>query len=149
MRVDPEESPMRALTLGIAGWAVVLAFGGGMCAGQAAAEDLPDLPGITSPDEAPEGCVSCHKGAMSLKSKLAALKHREIDDKVQVIPDDCKSCHSEDQGLESMAMIAHSMHYASISNSEFITKHKGSCLNCHMMATGSGEVTIKSGAKNW
>ena len=140
---------MRSLKSWIAAVAIVVAFGGWMGAPPATADDVPDLPGITSPDEAPEGCVSCHKGAMSLKSKLAALKHREIDDKVQVIPDDCKSCHSEDQGLESMAMIAHSMHYASISNSEFITKHKGSCLNCHMMATGSGEVTIKSGQKNW
>jgi len=140
---------MRSLKSWIAALAVVVAFAGWAGALPATADDLPDLPGITSPDEAPEGCVSCHTGAMNLKNKLAALKHRNIDGKVEVIPDDCKSCHSEDQGLESMAMIAHSMHYASISNSEFITKHKGSCLNCHMMATGTGEVTVKSGPKNW
>lgn len=144
-----EEVSMRARRPWISVVATVAALGCWMGLAPALGEDLPDLPGITSPDDAPEGCVSCHKGAMSLKNKLAALKHRNIDSEVKVIPDDCKSCHSEEEGLESLAMIAHSMHYASISNSEFITKHKGSCLNCHMMATGSGEVTVKSGAKNW
>lgn len=111
--------------------------------------DVPDLPGITSPDESPEGCVSCHKGAMNLKTKLAALKHRKLDDKIVTIPDDCKTCHVEEEGLESMSMIAHSMHYAAGSKSDFVTRHGGHCLNCHAMATGSGEVTVKSGARNW
>ena len=114
----------------------------------ALAAEVPELPGITSPDESPEGCVSCHKDEMRLDKKLAALKHRKID-KVAVIPDDCKTCHVEDEGLESIAMIAHSMHYAMGSKSDFVTRHGGSCLNCHAMATGSGEVTVKSGAKNW
>lgn len=140
---------MRLLNPRFAAVAAGAALGCWIWPGPATGEDLPDLPGITSPDDAPEGCVSCHTGAMVLKNKLAALKHRDIDAKVKIIPDDCKSCHSEDQGREPLSMIAHSMHYASISNSEFITKHKGSCLNCHMMATGSGEVTVKSGAKNW
>jgi len=107
------------------------------------------LPGITLNDPNPEGCVSCHKGEMSLKTKLAALKHRNIDGKVNVVPDDCKSCHTEEEGLESMSAISHSMHYASLSSSEFVTKHQGSCLHCHALATGSGEVKVKSGKKNW
>jgi len=107
------------------------------------------LPGITSDDPSPQGCVSCHKGDTSLKAMLAALKHRNIDAKVAVIPDDCKTCHSEEEGLDSMSMIAHSMHYATLSSSEFVTQHQGSCLHCHALATGSGEVTVKSGKKNW
>jgi hypothetical protein len=107
------------------------------------------LPGITGEDPNPQGCVSCHKGEMSLKAKLATLKHRNIDDKVDIVPDDCKSCHVEDEGLDSIAMISHSMHYARLSSSEFVTEHQGSCLNCHALATGTGEVTVKSGKKNW
>jgi hypothetical protein len=107
------------------------------------------LPGINTDDPSPQGCVSCHKGEMSLKTQLAALKHRNIDGKVETVPDDCKDCHSEDEGLDSMSAIAHSMHYASLSSSEFVTRYQGSCLHCHAMATGSGEVTVKSGKKNW
>lgn len=107
------------------------------------------LPGITSDDANPQGCVSCHKGETSLKAMLAALKHRNIDGKVEVIPDDCKDCHTEEEGLDSMAMIGHSMHYASLSSSEFVKQHQGSCLHCHSLATGTGEVKVKSGKKNW
>jgi len=110
---------------------------------------VPELPGITSPDPYPEGCVSCHKGQLLLKDKLAALKHRNIDSKVAVIPTDCMKCHSDDGGMDPMANIAHSMHYASGSKSDFVTKYHGSCLNCHQVATGSGEVTVKSGKRNW
>jgi hypothetical protein len=111
--------------------------------------DVPTLPGITSPDPYPEGCVSCHKGELLLKTKLDALKHRNIDSKVAVIPNDCEKCHSEEGGMDPMANIAHSMHYASGSKSDFVAKYNGSCLNCHQVATGSGEVTVKSGKRNW
>ncbi|TFG81137.1 MAG: hypothetical protein E4H19_15090 [Chromatiales bacterium] len=114
-----------------------------------AENDVPDLPGITSPDPYPEGCVSCHKGTMLLKDKLQALEHRSIEGKVTIIPTDCKTCHSEEEGLDPIANIAHSMHYATGSKSDFVIKHNGSCLNCHQVATGSGEVTVKSGKKNW
>lgn len=118
-------------------------------AGWAVGADVAYLPGITSNDSNPEGCVSCHKGSDTLKSMLDTLKHRKLDDTVVMIPEDCKSCHSEEEGLESMAAIAHSMHYASGSKSDFVVKHQGSCLNCHALATGSGEVSVKSGKKNW
>jgi len=108
-----------------------------------------DLPGISGPDVMPNGCVSCHKGASNLKARLAALKHRDISGKVAVVPDDCRSCHTEGSGLESMSMIAHSMHYASGSSSEFVAEFGGQCLHCHTMATGTGAVTVKTGRKNW
>jgi len=129
----------------VAGLALALQAGS---LGAASAADA-YLPGVTSDDPSPQGCVSCHTGEKSLKTMLAALKHRNIDGKVEVIPDDCKDCHSEDEGLESMSKIGHSMHYAALSSSEFVTKHQGSCLHCHALATGSGEVTVKSGKKNW
>lgn len=109
----------------------------------------PYLPGITSNDPNPEGCVSCHKGETSLKKMLTALQHRNVDSKVNIVPDDCKSCHKEDEGLDTIAQIAHSMHYAAGSKSDFVSKHQGSCLNCHQLSTGDGAVTVKSGKKNW
>jgi len=118
-------------------------------AGVASGADAPYLPGITSNDPNPDGCVSCHKGEMLLKNKLAALDHRSIEGKVSVIPNDCKSCHNDEQGLDSIGAIAHSMHYAAGSKSDFVSKHQGSCLNCHQISTGDGNVTVKSGKKNW
>jgi hypothetical protein len=107
------------------------------------------LPGITSTDESPDGCVSCHKGDKTVKKMLDALKHRDMKDKVNSVPEDCKSCHNEADGLEPMTLIAHSMHYAKGSKSEFVTRYQGSCLHCHAVSTGSGHVTVKSGPKNW
>lgn len=115
----------------------------------AADPDVRSLPGISGPDTMPNGCVSCHKGASSLKVRLAALQHRDMGGKVAVVPDDCKSCHTDTSGLQSMSMIAHSMHYASGSSSDFVAKYGGYCLHCHAMATGTGTVTVKTGPKNW
>lgn len=109
----------------------------------------PELPGITAPDKTPDGCVSCHKGSSTLKKMLAGLDHRSIDGKVNVVPDDCKECHGKEEDTDTLAQIAHSMHYASGSRSEFVIKHDGSCLACHAMSTGDGAVTVKSGARNW
>ena len=107
------------------------------------------LPGITSTDESPAGCVSCHTGDKTVKKMLDAFKHPDMKDTVKSVPEDCKSCHNEDEGLEPMTRIAHSMHYAKGSKSEFVTRHQGSCLHCHAVSTGSGHVTVKSGPKNW
>lgn len=127
--------------------AVVLGgpFGLAYGADPAAAE----LPGVTAPDTMPNGCVSCHTGKTNLKAMLSALRHRDMGGEVKMVPDDCRSCHSEDKGLESMAMIGHSMHYASGSSSEFVSRYGGNCLHCHAMATGTGAVTVKKGPKNW
>lgn len=111
--------------------------------------DVRSLPGISGPDTMPNGCVSCHQGRSSLQAQLAALKHRDLAGKVAVVPDDCKSCHTEESGLDSLSMIAHSMHYASGSSSDFIARYGGYCLHCHAMATGTGVVTVKKGPKNW
>lgn len=107
------------------------------------------LPGLTSTDETPEGCVSCHKGQRHLKAMLDALEHRDMGGKIKTVPDDCKSCHEDDDELEALGPVAHSMHYARGSKSDFVVKHGGSCLHCHALSTGTGEVTVKSGPKNW
>jgi hypothetical protein len=107
------------------------------------------LPGLTVDDEAPNGCVSCHKGQRNLKAMLDALDHRDMGDKIKVVPDDCKACHEDDDELEALGAVSHSMHYARGSKSDFVLKHGGSCLNCHALSTGTGEVTVKSGPKNW
>ena len=122
-----------------------------LVAGAALAADPPKayLPGLTSTDEAPKGCVSCHTGKRHLKAMLDALDHRDMKDKIQVVPDDCKSCHEDGDELEALGPVSHSMHYARGSQSDFVVKHGGSCLHCHALATGTGEVTVKSGPKNW
>ncbi len=134
----------RLAAAGLAGLLMLTAAG-------ARADDPPKayLPGLTSTDESPEGCVSCHRGKRTLKVMLAALKHRDMGDRVKVVPDDCKSCHDDESGLEALGPVSHSMHYARGSRSDFVLQHGGSCLNCHALATGTGEVTVKSGPRNW
>lgn len=87
---------------------------------------LPDLPGITTPDKTPRGCVDCHKIRPERKrdSRLPTLlakwkdgtdpkvlekakaaagadrtlagKHPDIAAQIQVIPNDCLMCHGRD-----------------------------------------------------
>ena len=132
---------MNARLVSMIGALGVLLAGSLVGGGVAFGAEEPYLPGITSNDPNPEGCVSCHKGETSLKKMLATLQHRNVDSKVNIVPDDCASCHKEDEGLDTMAQIAHSMHYAAGSKSDFVSKHQGSCLNCHQLSTGDGAVT--------
>lgn len=107
------------------------------------------VPGITGTDTRPQGCVSCHTGEHTIDRMLAALKHRKIDDKVKVVPNDCKTCHKPGGDIDPLAQMIHMAHYGDGPDSEFVTHHGGLCLNCHALDRYTGEVTVKSGPKNW
>lgn len=109
----------------------------------------PILPGIVGKDTKPNGCVSCHTGQHTLNKDLAAAKHKNVDAKTKVVPTDCKSCHKADGDIDSLAQMAHLVHYADGEKSEFVREYGGQCLHCHAIDLKTGDAKVKSGAKNW
>jgi len=105
--------------------------------------------GVSLADDAyPEGCVSCHAEAdMTVGAMLAELGHKKIDNMVETVPTDCFECHSEDGGFGELYEFIHPAHYAA--DSKFVAEFEGKCTHCHAMDVESGEVSVKSGAKNW
>jgi hypothetical protein len=95
-------------------------------AAAAAEVQLPDLPGITTPDKTPRGCVDCHKNrpernrdsrlptllaqwrdgtdpkilekakAAAGADRLLAGKHPDVAAQISIIPGDCLMCHKRD-----------------------------------------------------
>ena len=107
------------------------------------------LPGVTGKDANPNGCVSCHTGTETLNKVLAKAKHKNVDAKTKVVPDDCAKCHEPDGDIDSLQTVVHSTHYGDAARNAFVTRHGGQCLHCHAMDPESGAVAIKNGAKNW
>ena len=105
--------------------------------------------GISLADDAyPEGCVSCHaEGDMTIGALLSGLGHKNVDNMVETVPTDCLECHSEDGGFPPLYEFIHPAHYAA--DSGFMTEFEGNCTHCHAMDMDTGEVSVKSGAKNW
>ncbi len=105
--------------------------------------------GVSVADDAyPEGCVSCHAEAdKTVGAMLAGLGHKKIDNMVETVPTDCMECHSEDGGFGELYEFLHPAHYGA--DSKFVAEFEGKCTHCHAMDVESGEVSVKSGAKNW
>ena len=115
----------------------------------------PYLPGITIPDDRPNGCVDCHKNQgegkdYRLNVSLAATgKHPKIDSIVKVLPDGCLVCHKAGAKPGALNLVLHKAHYAKGADSAFVQSYQGACLNCHKLNPATGEMSVKSGPKNW
>lgn len=114
-----------------------------------------ELPGITIIDERPNGCVDCHKnttGELELRMDIAMKavnKHPDVTRIARTIPDDCLMCHKEDAPAGALGPLTHLNHYSDPDENEFVEEYQGQCLNCHALNTATGEMTNKSGPKNW
>lgn len=99
----------------------------------------------------PQGCVDCHTadGAGLLGTRLAEIKHRNVDKQTATVPGDCKECHSEDGGYIELSEAVHLVHFENPAENPFVLEHGGSCLHCHALDADTGIVTVKSGPKNW
>lgn len=104
-------------------------------------------------DMYPEGCVSCHveseTGDMRIGTLLQALGHKKVDRMVETVPTDCLECHSEDGGFPPLWEFIHPIHFEDPANNKFVVDYEGKCTHCHAMDVDTGEVTLKSGPKNW
>jgi len=113
------------------------------------------LPGITTKDAFPKGCVSCHiqkspLGDRRLNKDLKKIKrHPDVTAMVKNVPKDCGMCHKAGPTPAPLKSALHKAHYGKKAASLFVKKFQGSCLNCHALNTKTGAMTTKSGPKNW
>lgn len=114
-----------------------------------------NLPGITTKDAFPNGCVSCHIGKSPdgdhrLNIDLKKIKaHPDVTSMVKVVPKDCGKCHKAGPKPASLNAALHKVHYGREAASLFVKKFQGSCLHCHALNVKTGVMTMKSGTKNW
>lgn len=115
----------------------------------------PFLPGVTVTDEHPNGCVDCHLNAgedrdYRLNVSLKEIEgHPDITHIVKNLPADCGMCHRDGTDAGSISLITHKDHYKNPEENHFVSGYQGACLNCHTLDTATGEMGIKSAAKNW
>jgi hypothetical protein len=115
----------------------------------------PLLPGITSADELPNGCVSCHKNEgdgipLRLNVMLSRIaNHPKVDTLIKIVPKDCGMCHKEGAKMGDLPDVVHKAHFGKGADSKFVKLYQGSCLNCHAVNTATGVMSIKGGPKNW
>jgi hypothetical protein len=117
-------------------------------------EDVLKLSGITIKDEHPNGCVDCHKVAgegqdYRLNVELAAAGHPDISKIVKTVPEDCAMCHKTGAKAGALNTQAHHLHYVNPDENHFIAYYFGDCLACHALNVATGEMSVKSGPKNW
>lgn len=126
---------------------VVLALGWST----ARSADQATLAGDAGPGPYAQGCVDCHTNdaAENIGTLLAAMRHRNVDDKTTNVPGDCAECHSEDGGNTPLSEMSHMLHYEKPAENEFIANYGGNCLHCHALDAGTGVISVKSGPKNW
>ena len=118
------------------------------------ANDAPELSGITVEDKYPNGCIDCHNDAggeeiRRLDVILEELDHTNVSALTKIVPDDCARCHKEGTSIGGLNKQTHRIHYENPSENDFIDDFQGECLACHALNSATGEVTTKSGLKNW
>jgi hypothetical protein len=130
-------------------------FGGGGVLSAQSAGDRPFLPGVAAKDPFPNGCVDCHidqgDGKDSrVTAELAKINgHPKIDKIVKIVPKDCLICHKAGPKPPVFNLAMHKVHFAKPSENAFVTAYKGACLNCHSLDLSTGQMSVKSGPKNW
>ena len=118
------------------------------------AQDTPSLPGITTSDDYPNGCIDCHResgadGDSRINILLDKIGHVNVSAMTNNIPQDCMICHKEGTSTGGLSLQTHSAHYQNPSENKFVTEQQGQCLACHALNSATGEMTMKGGPKNW
>ena len=142
----------RIKTFALATTVIVLILGGALAL--TFAQDTPPLSGITIEDEHPNGCIDCHRDAgegndYRLNVSLDEAGHPNVSAMIKKVPGDCGICHKAGTPLGGMSELSHKAHFEEPSENHFVTAYNGECLACHSLNSATGEVTMKSGPKNW
>lgn len=113
------------------------------------------LSGITVEDAHPNGCVDCHSQQSDGHHDRidivvnAIADHPNITPIVKKVPEDCAMCHRPGVAAGALNTQVHRIHYENPGENHFIADYNGECLACHALNTATGEMTVKSGQKNW
>ena len=119
------------------------------------AEGEVKLSGITAEDEHPNGCVDCHRMTSDgndyrLNAGLKEISgHPDVTRIVRTLPGDCAMCHKPTVPAGGLSNVVHMAHYANADENHYVEYYQGECLACHALNTATGEMTNKSGPKNW
>jgi len=116
-----------------------------------------DLPGITTKDAYPNGCVDCHvatpggdKSALVTAELAKISTHPKVDKLVKTIPRDCATlCHKVGGKAPAINLVMHKAHFEKPSENRFVTVNKGACLTCHSWDAETGGMAEKTGPRNW
>ena len=139
------------------GFSVLLAAGlvAAVLSLTAASEDSSAwLPGITTKDDHPNGCVDCHNKQGDKDYRLNTLPaqikgHPDISKIVKILPTGCTVCHKGSGKAPALSNALHKVHYQNAAQNAFVTAYKGACLNCHQIDLTSGDMKVKSAPVNW
>jgi cytochrome c5 len=155
----------------------LLLFAAPAFAADTPAAGVPDLPGITTPDRTPNGCVDCHRKdpegkfdarlttymagwregvspKLLAKAQAAAPegaklsgKHPDAASMIDVIPTDCLKCHAGNSKLAPT--FKKMLHTIHLTGgSSFLTTYNGTCTNCHKLDQKTGAWTLGTGREN-
>jgi hypothetical protein len=134
------------------------------------------IPGITSPDAFPNGCVDCHvagkdtdtrlstlvgkwtsavppalvdkaKGASTTPAKIAG-KHPAVPNVKANIPQSCMAvCHKKGSTIApAFGQLLHAIHLVGTPN-KFLTVNQGECTHCHKLDKKTGAWKLPAGTE--
>lgn len=135
------------------------------------------IPGLTSTDAFPTGCVDCHvrqtagtdaristllgqwNGKIEPR-RLAAMqvaapkgvtlkgKHPPVASGLKDIPASCAKCHTKDsKSVPPLAQVMHAIHLLRGEQNTFLTKFSGECTHCHKLNKTAATWSLPSGAE--
>jgi hypothetical protein len=113
------------------------------------------LLGITVEDTYPNGCVDCHsnQGAHRVDRLNILVNnidgHPNVTQIVNTLPEGCGMCHRPGVAAGPLNTQTHRIHYENPAENDFIGYYAGECLACHTLNPATGQMSIKSGPKNW
>lgn len=108
------------------------------------------IPGITTKDPFPAGCVDCHvkEHRISVLLKAPAQKKKHPPVATTNIPASCRKCHSAtSKTIPPFAPLMHRIHFAKGDAGEFVKQFGGECTHCHKLDKAAGKWSMPNGAE--
>jgi cytochrome c553 len=135
------------------------------------------IPGLTSTDAFPTGCVDCHvRQAAGTDARISTLlgqwngkieprrleamqvaatkgvtlkgKHPPVASGLKDIPASCAKCHIRDsKSVPPLARVMHAIHLLRGEQNTFLTKFSGECTHCHKLSKTTATWSLPSGAE--
>jgi len=147
-------------------------------AGEPGPSSVPSLPGITSRDPFPRGCVDCHVvlpeenrdvristlmtvlsgqvppellarvQALNLSGKTLQGRHPIVSETLNDIPSGCLKCHTTNSDIAPPFSGLIHLLHLGGGNNHYMSLFQGQCLYCHKYNGKTGAWSIPSGPEN-
>jgi hypothetical protein len=172
-------TPVRSVTLAtVFILLLIAAMAAARAAGPAAASQgtaVRQIPGITTKDAYPNGCVDCHvagkegdlrmstlmakwtsapspalvekaRAASAVPAKIKG-KHLPVPNVKANVPQTClAACHKKGSTIAPpFAQLMHTIHLVGGSQNRFMTANQGECMHCHKLDQKTGTWKVASG----